>query len=76
MDNKEIKPVTMTVEETALYIGILYWLLLDMAKRNEIPVIRCGRRKLFRKETIDKWMTNQETLIIESDNYGQLRKIK
>lgn len=66
----------MTANEAAKYIGISYWLLLDMAKKNEIPVIRCGRRKLFRKETLDRWMSNQETQVSESDNYGKLRRIE
>lgn len=71
--------VTVTAKEAAQYIGISYWLLLDMAKRSQIPCIRCGDRVLFRKETLDLWMQNQETKSVQperSSESGVIRKIK
>lgn len=83
MENKikeEIKPVTMTAKEAAKYIGISYWLLLNMVKREDIPFIKCGNRKLFRKLALDNWMDQQEKLVerekeIKVNKYGVLRKI-
>lgn len=56
----DIKKVTLTAKEAAFYIGCSYWLLLEMVKRNEIPCIKAGNKKLFRAETLDKWMDKQE----------------
>lgn len=75
-----IKPVTLTAREAAQYIGISYWLLLEMVKKHEIPHIECGSRKLFRKAALDQWMDQQEkktidTQVQENSEYGKLRKI-
>ena len=74
------KAVTMTMKEASIYIGISYEKLRLMANSGEVPYISCGRRKLFRKATLDQWMDGQEKKAVEpipnGDNqYGQLRKI-
>ena len=73
-------PVTMTMKEASVYIGISYEKLRLMANSEEIPCISCGRRKLFRKATLDKWMDEQESRASqpvdnEDNQYGKLRKI-
>lgn len=74
---QSIKPVTMSAREAAKYIGISYWLLLDMVKKDQVPFIKCGNRKLFRKVALDKWMEQQEKLSGSNSNeYGVLRKIE
>lgn len=76
-DNK-VAPVTFTLQQGADYIGISYGMLRVMADRGDIPCIRCGNRRLFRKETIDKWIIEQERKSIEpieENQYGKLRKI-
>lgn len=78
MEN-EIRPITMTAQEASKYLGISYWLILEMTKQNKIPFIACGSRKLFRKAALDKWMEEQEkkTSTVENteNQYGKLRKI-
>ncbi len=64
--------VTMDAKEAAKYLGISYWLLLEKCKAKEIPHIRVGKRVLFRKETIDRWMTNQETLSLQPSYDSQV----
>jgi len=71
---------TVTTREAANYTGISYWKLLEMVKAKQIPHIRAGRRILFRVESLDRWMTNQELLnSLPEENtekgYGKLRKI-
>jgi len=84
MVSKDIKKViqaTVNAKDAAKYIGVSYWMILEMVKRNEIPCIKCGVRKLFRIATLDKWMEQQELQnsepIKESEDnqYGTLRKI-
>lgn len=54
------KTVTMKAKEAAEYVGISYWLLLELTKKRELPFIAAGGRKLFRKESLDLWMANRE----------------
>lgn len=83
MSSTEVKGIiqaTVKAKDAAKYLGISYWLLLEMTKRNEIPYIPCGSRKLFRQESLDKWMQEQElktsTTLEDGDNqYGTLRKV-
>jgi hypothetical protein len=40
---------------------VSYWKLLNMAKRNEIPHIRLGKRKiLFCEKTLAEWVRNKQ----------------
>ena len=55
---------TLKAKEAAAYLGVSYWLLLEMAKRGEVPHIRAGKLVLFRKEALDDWMRQQEQLSI------------
>lgn len=77
---EDIRPATLSGKEAAKYLGISYWLILDLAKRNQIPCIHAGTRVLFRKETLDLWMQNQEIksmqpAAIDPVGYGTLRKV-
>ena len=51
---------TLTAKEAASYLGISYWLLLELTKRRELPYIAAGSRKLFRRESLDRWLSDQE----------------
>lgn len=55
-----IQKATLTSREAAEYLGISYWLLLEMVKRKEINPIRCGGRYLFRQTGLNAWMEEQE----------------
>ena len=55
---------TLKAREAAAYLGVSYWLLLEMAKRGEVPHIRAGKLVLFRKEALDDWMRQQERLSV------------
>jgi excisionase family DNA binding protein len=55
---------TLKAREAAAYLGVSYWLLLEMAKRGEVPHIRAGKLVLFRKEALDDWMRQQEQLSV------------
>jgi excisionase family DNA binding protein len=70
---------TLSAKEAAKYIGISYWLILEMAKRKEIPCIRVGSRVLFRKNAVDSWMAEREVESVqqpfEKKGYGELRRV-
>lgn len=46
--------------EAAGYIKVHYETILRMVRRKELPSFKAGRKLLFRKETLDKWMQEQE----------------
>lgn len=58
-------PTTLNAKQAAKYLGISYWKLLDMTKKGNIPYIPIGRLKLFRKETLDLWLTAKEDISIK-----------
>jgi excisionase family DNA binding protein len=76
-----MKRITMTAKEAAEYIGISYWRILELTKQKQIPFSAVGGRKLFRKDTLDKWLEDLEKQSVEieaavtTDEYGKLRKI-
>lgn len=57
--------VTMSAQNAAEYLGLSYWTLLEKAKRRQIPHVRFGSRVLFRKETLDAFLTEQESLSLQ-----------
>ncbi len=56
---------TLRAKEAAKYLGVSYWLILEMAKKREIPHIRAGSLVLFRRETLDSWMKEQERINVK-----------
>lgn len=70
---------TMTAKEASdQYFGgtISYWKLLKMAKTGIIPHIRVGSRFLFRKETLDEWLSTQEnaSVSVNEQRYQQITR--
>ncbi|WP_427846530.1 helix-turn-helix domain-containing protein [Desulfitobacterium hafniense] len=56
---------TMKAKEAATYLGISYWLLLELVKQRKVPCITVGNRKLFRKDSLDCWLNEQEASSLE-----------
>jgi excisionase family DNA binding protein len=71
---------TLSAKDAAKYIGISYWLILEISKRKEIPCIRVGSRVLFRRDALDNWMKDREAESIQQTytkkGYGTLRRIE
>lgn len=72
--------ITLTAKEASEYLGVSYWLILEMSKRKELPHIRAGKRVLFRKEALLAWMREQEGAGSQYEEInslkGSLRKLK
>ncbi len=58
----------MTAKEAANYLGISIDLIYKESIYGSLPCVRIGRRKLFRKEALDRYMLQQELRCLE---YGQ-----
>ena len=59
---QKVERTTLTMEEVAEYLGISYWLVGQLVRKNELPHFRVGGRILFRKKVIDNFMEEQEKL--------------
>ncbi|KJS18545.1 MAG: hypothetical protein VR69_00155 [Peptococcaceae bacterium BRH_c4b] len=67
---------TLTAKEAAEVLGISYWLVLELVKRKKIPAIHAGSRVLFRLESLNKWLDEQEQGSLRQEpERGKLRVV-
>jgi excisionase family DNA binding protein len=76
----------LSAKEAAEYLNISYYTLLPLVNKNAIPHSRIEKKLIFRTETLDLWLANQEAQngnalngVVSSPSepgYGKLRKIK
>lgn len=59
-DLPKVERTTLTMHETAGYLGISYWLVNQLVRRKQIPCARVGGRVLFRKEALDDYLSQKE----------------
>lgn len=51
---------TITVSEAANYLGVSTTTIYAMVRKQELPYVRVRSRILFRVESLDAWMREQE----------------
>lgn len=56
----KVKRTTLTMRETAEYLGISYWLVNQLVRRKQITCARVGGRVLFRVQALDEYLKNKE----------------
>ena len=56
----KVERTTLTMKETAEYLGVSYWLVTQLVKRKQIPCSRVGGKVLFRKEALDNYLQKQD----------------
>lgn len=56
----KVKRETLTMKETAGYLGVSYWLVNQLVRRKQIPCARVGGRVLFRVQALDEYLKNKE----------------
>jgi excisionase family DNA binding protein len=76
--NRIEQKATLTAKEASKYLGISYWLLLEMCKRKELPHIKAGSRILFRVQSLDEWLLEQEAASLSKPEpvIGKIRRLK
>ena len=62
---QKVERTTLTMEEVAEYLGISYWLVGQLVRKNELPHFRVGGRILSRKKVVDNFMEEQEKLAFD-----------
>ena len=50
----------MTIEEVAKYLKMKVVTIYKHAQEGKIPAFKVGSKWRFKKDTIDKWIQNQE----------------
>ena len=56
----KVERTTITMKETAEYLGISYWLVNKLVRRKQIPCARVGGRVLFRVQALDEYLKENE----------------
>lgn len=67
MELEKVTRTTLTMKETAEYLGVSYWLVTQLVKRKQIPCSRVGVKVLFRKEALDKYLNEKEKASITNE---------
>ena len=56
----KVERTTLTMKETAEYLGISYWLVNQLVRRKQIPCARVGGRVLFRVQSLNEYLKEKE----------------
>lgn len=56
----KVERTTLTMKETAEYLGISYWLVNQLVRRKQIPCARVGGRVLFRVQALYEYLKEKE----------------
>lgn len=56
----KVERTTLTMKETAEYLGISYWLVNQLVRKKQIPCARVGGRILFRVQALDEYLKEKE----------------
>ena len=56
----KVERTTLTMKETAEYLGVSYWLVNQLVRRKQIPCARVGGRVLFRVQSLNEYLREKE----------------
>lgn len=60
LDQHTPERLLLTAEEVAEMIGMGVDWIYDQARRGRIPVVKLGRYRRFRRESIERWIADNE----------------
>lgn len=60
MSHQAPEKLLLTAEEVAEMIGMGVDWIYEQARRGSIPVVKLGRYRRFRRESIEQWVTDNE----------------
>lgn len=58
--NQTITRTTLSVKETAVFLGVSPKTIYKMAREKQIPFVKIGRRVLFKIDSLERWLAKQE----------------
>ena len=54
------KNIVFNGKQAAAFLGASYWSINELCKQGKIPFYTIGNRRLFRKESLERWQINLE----------------
>ena len=60
MELEKVTRTTLTMKETAEYLGISYWLVNQLVRRKQIPCARVGGRVLYRVQALEEYLNSKD----------------
>ena len=58
----------LSAKQAAKYLGISYWLILELVKKKEIPHSKLGSKIIFRKDSLDNYLLENERKSIKKES--------
>ena len=62
----KVERTTLTMKETAEYLGISYWFFNQLVRIKQIPCARVGGRVLFRVQALNEYLKEKEESSIKN----------
>ncbi len=63
MDNN-----VLSAKQAANYLGISYWLILELVRKKEIPHTKLGSKIIFRKDSLNNYLLENEQKSLKKEN--------
>ena len=60
MEVQKVQRTTLTMKEASEYLGISYWLINQLVRKQQIPYCKVGGKYLFRVQALDEYLKNME----------------
>ncbi|MBP3256085.1 MAG: helix-turn-helix domain-containing protein [Clostridia bacterium] len=57
----------LSAKEAAKYLGISYWLILELVRKKEIPHTKLSSKIIFRKESLDNYLLESEQKSVKKE---------
>lgn len=57
----------LSAKEAAKYLGISYWLILELVRKKEIPHTKLSSKIIFRKDSLDNYLLESEQKSVEKE---------
>jgi excisionase family DNA binding protein len=60
---RTVEPITFTIEETAVLLGVGKTLAYELANRGELPAVRLGRRLVVPRRALEEWLVSRTSRV-------------
>lgn len=57
----------LSAKQAANYLGISYWLILELVRKKEIPHTKLGSKIIFRKDSLNNYLLENERKSVKKE---------
>lgn len=58
----------LSAKQAANYLGISYWLILELVRKKEIPHTKLGSKIIFRKDSLNNYLLENELKSLKKES--------